>query len=473
MKPLFKKPGITRGLKTYDKIFFGTAFVMAYFFMSHPDLWETANHSYVFLESIASGNVFDFYSNCAAHNNTYYYINVANYNIMIYALFGLWELPVFLFNTIFGLPLNEVFIIYWAKAVPVAFFVGCGYMVKQIGLQLGFDDAKASMAAMFFLFNPVAFFSPMVMGQYDTLCLFFTLWALVYYLKGDMTKFSLVIGAGVVFKFFPLMILVPLVLIREKKILNIVKYGLMSLWLYIPTTLLYWGKTGNAAVFTQQMIDRMFVVRENMGMREMPVLILLYALVVFVSFVWAPKKAATQKYMAVYIPMVVFGLLFNYIYWHPQWLVLMIPFVVLTTFTLENKAPWFYLDIVMAAGFFFFALYNYSSQTGAVLFDGGLLKHVFGLQVISSPTWTPLSDIMAKIPYIWITTPVLFTGSIFANIIFKFPLANGTLADKLSDSREYDKIPDKIFLYGIFTAGILVIWLVPSLIEFAIAMGAF
>jgi hypothetical protein len=200
-------------------------------------------------------------------------------------------------------------------------------------------------------------------------------------------------------------------------------------------------------------------------------LILLIYKIVFVSFLYVPKNKKTGDYLAVYIPMVVFCLLFNYIYWHPQWLVLMIPFVVITTQLQENKAPWYYMDIVMAAGFFLFALYNYSSQTGAVLFDGGLLCHLFGVQVITSPDWRPLADFMVNIPYVWITTPVLFTGSIIGNIVLKLPVGNGSLADRLSDKSQYDKIPDKVFLYGIFVIGFLGFWLAPSLLELINAIG--
>lgn len=471
MKSLTKKLRWPDGFKLYDKLFFGTAFVFAFFFMSHPDLWETANHSYVFLESVFSGNFMNFYEFCAAHNNSYYYINVANYNIMIYILFGLWELPVFIFNQIFSLPLNETFIIYWAKIVCVGFYIGCGYMVKKLCMELGLKESKASMAAMFFIFNPVAFFSPMAMGQYDTLCLFFTLWALCYYVKNDMVKFSIVMGAGIVCKFFPLMILIPLVLLKEKKILSIIKYGLMSLWLYIPTTLLFWGRTGNAAAFTKAMIDRMFRITTDTGMRAVPVFLLIYALIVFVSFLYVPKSKKTADYLAVYIPMVVFSLLFNYIYWHPQWLILMIPFVVITTHLQENKAPWYYMDVVMSLGFFLFALHNYSSQSGALLFSGGLLGHLFGLNVSLMPAWQSLANFIVLIPYYNILAPVLFTGSVFGNIIFKTPVGNSSLADKLTDKTQYDKISDKVFLYGIFVIGFLGFWLAPSLLELINAMG--
>lgn len=471
MKPLSKNTLWSDDFKLYDKLFFTTAFILAFFFMSHPDLWETANHSYVFLESVFSGKFMDFYEFCAAHNNTYYYINVANYNIMIYILFGLWELPVYIFNHIFNLPLNETFIIYWAKIVSVGFYIGCGYMVKKLCTELGLKESSAKMAAMFFMFNPIAFYSPMAMGQYDTLCLFFTLWALCYYVKKDMLRFSLMIGVGIVFKFFPLLILIPLILLSEKKILNIAKYGLLSLWLYIPTTLLFWGRTGNAAAFTKAMMERMFSITVDTGMRQVPLYVLIYALIVFAAFLYTPAKEKTRQYLAVYIPMVVFSLLFNYIYWHPQWLILMIPFMVITTHLLENKTPWFYMDIVMAAGFFLFALHNYSTHAGAMLFDGGLLHHLFGISATSSPAWKPLADFIVLLPYAHIWAPLMFSGAIFGNIIFKLPLGTSTLSDRLTDKDKYDKLPDKVFLYGIFVIGFIGLWLAPSLLELINAIG--
>lgn len=471
MTSVNKKMRMPKEFKIYDKIFFGLAFVFAFFFMSHPDLWETANHSYVFLESVFSGNFMNFYEFCAAHNNSYYYINVANYNIMVYILFGLWELPVFIFNKIFGFALNEIFIIYWAKIVSVGFFVGCGVMVKNICDELGMENSKSSMAAMFFMFNPIAFFAPMAMGQYDTLCLFFTLWALVYYLRGDMKKFSFVIGISVVFKFFSLLIFIPLILLNEKKILNIIKYAALILWLYIPTTLLFWGRTGNAAVFTQAMIDRMFEITQDTGMRAVSVFVLVYALIVFASFLYVPKKETIRKYLAIYIPMVVFSFLFNSIYWHPQWLILMIPFIVITTFMQKNKAPWFYMDIIMAFGFFSYCLYNYSNQTGAILFDGGLLCHMFGIRVATSESWQTLSKFMESIPYIAAMTPVMFTGSILGNIIFKFPVSSVSIADKISEEEKYDQFNDKLFLYGIFIIGFICAWLLPSVLEAINAFG--
>ena len=458
------------GVKNYDKILFGAAFLFAFLFMSHPDLWETANHSYVFLESIFSGNFLNFYDYVAQHNNSYYYINMANYNVLIYVIFGLWELPVYIFNQIFHLALNENFIIYWAKLVSVGFFVGCGVMVKKLCENLGFEPNKGATVALFFLFNPIAFYSPMVMGQYDTLCLFFTLWALNYYVKGNYTKFSLILGVGVVCKFFPLLIFFPLILLVEKKILPLIKYALMTLWLYIPTTLLFLGRTGNASAFTKAMIERMFSLTIDAGFGQVAVFPLVYAMVVFMAFLYTPKEEKTKNYLAVYLPMVVFGLLFNSIYWHPQWLILFIPFVVITTFMQKNKAPWFCLDIVMAAGFFFHCFYQFPNQTGSTLFTSGPASHAFGLQLVTGSV-VYIDHFLNLVPYVYLLTPVMFTGAIFLNFILKLPAGEKTLADRLSTQDSYDKIPLKAFGYGIFVIGFIGLWLMPSLLEAANAFG--
>jgi len=55
---------------------------------------------------------------------------------------------------------------------------------------------------------------------------------------------------------------------------------------------------------------------------------------------------------------------------------------------------------------------------------------------------------------------------VLANIILKLPVDNSTLADRLSDGGHYDRISDKVYLYGIFVIGFICIWTVPSVLEF-------
>lgn len=461
-----KSGWLSQELRLWEKVLFVLAFAAAFLFFSHPDLWETANHSYVFLQSLFSGRIGDFYEVVAEHQNTYYYINNANYNIFIYLIFGLWELPVFVFNALFKLALNETFLIYWAKLLCAGFFVGCGWLLRRLCLNLGMEKNTAAAAALFFLLNPIAFFSPMVMGQYDTLCLFFTLWALCFYVQGRYTPFSLVLGLGAVCKFFPLLLFIPLILLVEKRLLHLLKYAVMVLWLYLPTTLLYWGRTGDAPVFTQAMIDRMFKLTTETGIRAVSVFTLGYAVLVFAAFLCTPKNEARKNDVALYFCLAAYSLLFLCIYWHPQWVILLVPFLLVTTLRQKHRAPWFWADVVLAAGFFLNCFYEYPNQTGAVLLDGGLLHHVFGQGIAAcGENWQLLSTLLAKIPYVWVLTPVLFCGGILVNLIFKLPLAGGSPADRLCTENRFDPFSLRVYRWGIFALGFGCVFLLPVLLE--------
>lgn len=458
-------------LGIFHKAAIAITFIICYFMFSHPDIWETANHSYLLLQSIAEGKFFDFYSYVSAHENTYYYINNAHYNIFVYMLFSIWQLPVFLFNSIFNLALNEQFIWLWTKAVSVAFFVASGFAVRLIAKELKLSDTASNLCALFFIFNPIAFFGPMVMGQYDSMCVFFTLLGLLFYIKGNNTRFCILAGVGIVCKFFPLIIVVFLILLCEKRVLHIIKYLAITMWLYIPTTLLFYGRTGNAAAFNSIMIDRIFAQKYDTSVGAVSVFVLLLAVLLVLVFLYTPKTQQQKNYLALYIPLAVMGLLFIYVEWHPQWLMLLIPFAVITTFMQEKRQPWFILDIVMSAGFFILCFFKLPGQMGASLFDGGLLKFAGGINAAASAGWLPFYKILSLIPYIYQLSLVMFIGSIAANIIFKFPFKDDTLCNRLSKNTAFDKLSDTKWLYAVFIIGFVLMWFIPVLGEMLNAIG--
>lgn len=459
-------------LKITDKIAMGAAFVLAFFFFSHPDLWETANHSYLLLESVFRGEFFDFYNVVAEHQNAYYYLNHAHYNIFVYLLFALWELPVFLFNAVFGFALNEIFLIYWAKLLSVGFFVASGFLVGRICDALHLAQSQTYTAVLLFLFHPIAFFGPMLMGQYDSLSVFFMLWAILFYLRGDTLRFSLVMGLAALCKFFPLLVFVPLLLLAQKRLPSIAKYTALALAPTALTTLLFLGRTGEAGFFTQLMVDRMFALTVDTGGGKASVFVLFFAIVAFFAYLHTPQSKIAHNKLAIYLCMTVFGVLFLTLEWHPQWLVFLVPFLVITTCLQTQKAPWFLLDIAMSAGFFLHCFYRFPRQLGANLLDGGLAAHL-GLVSLSgiSGGWQGIDIFLNLIPYLAALMPVLFAGALLCHLIFKLPLGEKTLADSLCLFGGYDAISVKLWGYILFMLGLLGVWLLPTLLEACNALG--
>lgn len=414
----------------------GLSFLLAFFLFSHPDLWETANHSYLFLQTLFRGRPLDFYEVVAAHENSYYYINGANYNIVVYLFFGLWELPVFAVNSLFGLPLNEAFLIYWAKLLSAGCFAACGWLLRRLCLELGMPEQRAGLAALLFWFDPLAFFSPMVLGQYDTLCLLFTLWGLCFYVRKKMTPFALLFGVGLVCKSFPLLLFVPLLLLAEKRPLRLFCHGVTVLWLYLPTTLLYRGRTGDAVVFSRVMQERVFALTADTGTLQVSVFCLGYAVMLFAAFLYDPKKRRQGEggrcRVAMYLCLAVYAWLFCCILWHPQWLILLTPFLIVTTLQQAQPRPWFWLDIALAAGYFLCCFLLFPNQMGATLLDGGVLHHLFGLSVSGREGWRAVSYFLGLfIPYVAVAAPALLYGGLALQLLFKLPLPGGSPAQRL------------------------------------------
>ncbi len=155
-----------------------------------------------------------FYEDVVAHGNSLYYINNAHYSVCgVFGFRGL-RAPVFLFNKLFGLAVNEAVLYFIGKAVAAGFFAAGLPLVGRLAAQLAWKPPPA-MGMLFTALWPPAFFACLVMGQYDSICLLFILLALCRWMQGDMLRFSLWIGVGAACKFFPLLLVLPLLLLAK------------------------------------------------------------------------------------------------------------------------------------------------------------------------------------------------------------------------------------------------------------------
>ncbi len=426
---------------------------------AHPDVIETANHGYLFWDSLFGGRFLHFYNNIIAHENSLYYINSAHYNIAVYLIFALAELPVYLFNLIFGTAVSEPLVYFIGKLVSAGFFVACIPVVMLIAQELGLDKVTSRWAGLFFALWPPAFFSSIIMGQYDSLCLFFLLVSVLCWLRGKMLYFALWMGAGAACKFFPLMVFIPLLLLREKRFLQILKYAAISLWLLVPTTLLFWGRTGDIGAFNSIMISRLFggVLMGGWPLYLFPITLLILC---FVAYLWSPPKDALGK-TGIWICLTVFASLFLFADWHPQWMILIAPFLVLTTFLEKQRRPWFLLDIVFAAGFFLFCAVTHPNQLEANLLDFGVVGLATGLKTSTFPLHNAILFYYEKLPLVSALPMVLVGGALLANVIFKAPLMRGTPASRLATGAGPDDKRLPAYLWGVFGGG-MAVWLLPT-----------
>lgn len=430
--PAKKRPALPLGPAWGDWAAAAVIGLAALVCFQHPDIWETSNHSWLLLESLSDGRMLDFYRVVAAHETPLYYVNGANYNIAIYLLFAVWQLPVWLVCRLGGLVVNEYFLLFWSKGLCAAGLALCCWLLGKLagGLHLAREECRWASLGLWLW--PGCFFSVLVMGQYDVFCLAATLAALLSYQKGRLRAFTVWMGAAACFKFFPLLVFLPLLLLAEKRPTKLLLHGLGSLWLLAPTTLLFWGRTGKALSFTMEMVGRLFAQTLPGGMRDYPVFVLLYGLGLILCWFWRPDKAQLRGPLAVYVCLAVYSLMLLCIRWHPQWVALLGPFWLLGMLLQKDRLAFLAMDWVFNAGYFLLVFFEFPCQMDANLFDYGLISALTGRYATHNLARTTASVFLEKIPFCVQLAPALFALPLLAALVLHFPLKSGPLAARLA-----------------------------------------
>ena len=434
---------------------------------THPDLTETARHAYILIRSTLDGDFFNFFENTLSRSYGYGYANAAHYNILMYLLYAVWELPLFLAERLLDFEVGDAALALWCKPIGVGFYLGCGWLVRRLARQLA--PQAAGWAALSFWLDPVCFFTTVIMGQYDSICLFFVLWALCFYFEEKLWRFSLVMGAGLVFKFFPVFLLVPLLLLKEKRVWRLAGYGAAALWLYLPTTLLFAGRNGDAGFFNGLMARRLFDPLTDTGRMDAARFGLVMVVLCAAAYLLRPAREQLPR-QSLYLCLAALCALFFIVEWHPQWLILLAPFVLLTTLQQADHTLFFWLELLGGIGFLLVTAFGFPGQLEANLLTTGALPLVTGTPVYTGELRT-LSFYYSLIPYFTDLAPLLFYGALLCQTVFKLPLGSGSLADRLCCGKK-EPLWGRARAWGYFLAAVCGFWLAPVLFSLAKTTGA-
>lgn len=463
--------GLTDAPAKRDYVLFGVLAVLLWLLFAHPDINETARHAYILLRSIGDGGLLRFYENVYTLKFGYTYTNAAHYGIVVYLLYAVWELPLFLLEKLTGLAFPDMALALWCKAVGVAAVLGCAALLRRLGKLLGFDGAFCTWLPLLFCLHPVTLFTVFAMGQYDSLCLVFLLLALCFYCKKDLLRFSLVMGAALVFKFFALFAFLPLLLLAEKRLLHVLKYAALSLWLYLPTTLLFWGRTADAGLFNQIMADRLFAVQIPGGLGGYSAFGLVMGLVCMAAWLWRPEDGMALCRGAAYLCLAVYTTLFLFTPWHPQWVLLLVPFSLLELGAVKEKRAFALLELVFTAGFFLLCAFHFPGQLEGDMLDMGILQPFLGLPYSLAPVQRHTAFYFDLVPYLQQMAPLAFYGALTAGTLFRLPLGGMALADRLRGAGEARPVCWRAWAWGLCLAGFAGCWLLPTLFGYGKTVG--
>jgi len=403
LKSLVEKP-----ITIFDWIAFAVIAIFCFFSLQQCDILQTGGSSFGFL----NGHFLDFYDYNLKN------IGYDNYLPSSYILFAIWNIPVkilgFMSKPVASAP---YYVLMWYKLLPTFFFLASGYLVYKIGCVAGMGNKKAKLCGYAFLTMPIGFFSQFIFGQYDSFTIFFVLLGILFYYQKRWLLFTLFFGISMTFKYFPLLLFIPLLLLVEKRILHIIKYAALfivplaaEIALFLPSPAFRTGVFGFYAT------NNLFQMTLNTPYFSLQIVVVLWIVVSAMAFFKdVSEKDDIVKWSLFYANLVTF-LIFGLSMWNPQWLLFAVPFWTLGAFLQKRMDVFMVIEILLMLFFTLFTVNFWINHVDQDLFSLGIFRHLIAGKINNFQTMRGIfryHDLN--------TIYSCFSGLLLVNAIFKHP----------------------------------------------------
>lgn len=373
-------------LKWYDWVILLALMAFCFLCYQMRDLYHTAGCSYGYL----NGHIFDFYD----------YVNEvgigedgtvglgAAYLPTIYVIFAIWNIPMKLLGLVdTPTALIGYIPVMWAKVLPcLVYFIG-GYVVFLIAKELGMGDRKAKFTMYAYLSMPIALFSQFVLGQYESFVVLTVLLGVYTWLRKKDFWFVFWFALGMTFKYTVIIFFIPLLFLREKNIWKIILMliGVVSLaaieiliYKHSPAFNTYAFGVGNSDA--ESPMNSLFaagIFTGNVfGTVRYYVYIVVIAFILVAAFAYfkTAKDEGEEKRYAMYLLCLSFASLFCFTKWHAHYLMLAVPFWVLTAMMSKHTKIWMVLDLLFMVLFSMYNVEFFAFFHDEALVQNGLLR---------------------------------------------------------------------------------------------------
>ena len=341
----------------------------------HPDLIHTAVSSYAF----NLGHFSDFYE----YNK--FYLSGNDYLPLIYMIFSIWNIPLSYFNLAVT-PENDFFSWYslilpssileiaWWKFLIVLIYSFSVILIYKIANLMSRNNELSLFVARIFATSPLVIFSVFIFGSYDIFCVFFTLLGIFYLMKENSKLFLFFSSVAASFKYFSILIALPLLLSKEKNI----KKALLSIFCIFLICFFQFFIFFDSEVFKAEIFTLLFnKIEVHQGSFKGSLKLLAGFFYVFYLFSLFTKKKFHRDVFfkfIIFTPIFLYAVMFLLVVWHPQWIVIICPFMALSYIYIKNRRSLIFLDILGSLSFFVYILNRWKGNVDVSMINFSILR---------------------------------------------------------------------------------------------------
>ena len=406
MKPLKLKSLTEKPLSWFDWIAF--AVLAGFCFISFNqagDILHTGGSSFAYL----NGHILDFYD---------YNIKFVGGNAYMpssYILFAIWNIPLRVFRIVVEPTMTgSLKVLSWYKLLPTLFYFASGFLMYKIALELKMGQAKAKLCAYAFLAMPVGFFSQFIFGQYDSFTVFFVLLGLLFYFRRQLLPCAIIFGISITFKYFSLVVFIPLLLLYEKRIWHIVKYLAIAAIPMAAEILLYAPSAGfRSGVFGFGATGYIFLTSFSTIYFSLSIFIVAWIVLAAAAyFTNVDGDVSLAKWAIFYLNFTVF-LIFGLSMWHPQWLLFAVPFWVLGAFMNKKFDIFMIIQFLIMVFYILFTVNFWTDYIDQNMLAWGIFGDLLGGRIDTNLSVRAIYKIQDRNMFYSIMSGLLLVSAIF------------------------------------------------------------
>lgn len=387
----------------------------------------------------------------------------------LYPSLGLYPIPYFILYAIWNLPVRLLTKISFIDggSFPYALYLYNKLMIVLLmwrthlslnKIMYKLNPKEADNVKWSFILMPSTFFVCIIMGMYDIIYVLIVVEALNFYfsdwsIKKNKIIFSLLFGFSICFKSFPMFFYIPLLLIKEKKVLNLIKQMILFVIPFALCIIPYLGSqkfvencfkmysSGSQLLFTNKIG---FIIP----------FIVVYILLCCASYLWIDLSKKDWEKWSIIICSLVCAMVMGFGWSRIQWFIIATPFFAcLYLYVKKYKVSFIWLQFLI--GIFYFWIHFISTKfTQATMINDGILGR-FGLKKIDA-----FSNIFVENIYSIISSDIIssiFFVLMLCQILFCFTNSND------EDNKEIFK-PSMLF---VSLVGVLSFYFVPLALGFS------
>ena len=378
----------------YDFLILIIVSAICVFVFGHSDVLTTAKHSLAYLgqyETECPKSIVEIITQFYTNAKTYSGDTGSNYLPSTFIMFAVWNIPLkIVCNNI--LPVmsgdyNIVFIL-WNKMLPVlVFLLSCLLLHNVCRKDLELDEDECMLAVLAYSSSGIAFFSQFIFCQYDIFTVFFMLLGIHFYFgyyekhcKREYLLFVLSFAVAASFKYFALLILGVLIVLKEKNIPKIILQALLGCSVILVEGGFYF--LADRDDFREQVLG--FHVLSYVEKSEISAgafTIQLFPFICFIVFLilYGMKPKDKENCIRIFIwgSCLICLALFGFMAWHPQWLLFAVPFWTLAMVYNHDRDILIYLDMLMSVVFIGIVVHKWMNNVDQNLLKYGIFMDFF------------------------------------------------------------------------------------------------